>query len=145
MKKILKIITLLAAVLILGLVAIGWYVKKVLPDTGKPTNLKITAAPGMIERGIYLANHVAVCMDCHSQRDYSLFAGPIKEGTFGAGGEQFGKQMGFPGTIYSRNITSYSLNKWTDSEIFRAITTGVNKNGKALFSINALSCLWQNG
>ena len=89
----------------------------------------------MIALGKYLANHEAVCLDCHSQLDYSLFAGPVKHGTFGAGGEKFGKELGFPGTIYSKNITAYSLNKWTDGEILRGITAGVNKDGKALFTL----------
>src|SRR5690554_2503217 len=43
--------------------------------------------------------------------------------------------MGLPGNYYSRNLTPYNLGDWTDGELFRAITTGVNKDGKALFPI----------
>jgi hypothetical protein len=35
------------------------------------------------------------------------------------------------------NITPYALAKWTDGEILRAVTTGVNKTGKALFPLMA--------
>jgi hypothetical protein len=43
--------------------------------------------------------------------------------------------MGFPGVFYSKNITPYGLKDWTDGEIYRAITTGVNKDNKALFPL----------
>ena len=43
--------------------------------------------------------------------------------------------MGFPGKFYSRNLTPANLKDWTDGEIFRAITSGVDKDGKALFPV----------
>lgn len=91
--------------------------------------------PERVERGEYLATHVAVCMDCHSQRDWSRFSAPLVEGTLGQGGEYFGQEMGFPGKFYARNITPANLADWTDGEIFRAITTGVSKYGDALFPV----------
>ena len=56
-------------------------------------------------------------------------------GTHGKGGERFGREMGLPGDIYARNITPAGLGSWTDGEIFRAITAGVNKDGRALFPL----------
>ena len=53
-------------------------------------------------------------------------------GTHGAGGEVFGHQMGLPGTFYGKNLTPAALQNWTDGEIYRAITTGVSKDGSAL-------------
>jgi hypothetical protein len=53
----------------------------------------------------------------------------------GGGGERFGEEMGLPGTIYSRNITPYGIGNWTDGELFRAITTGVSRDGHALFPL----------
>jgi len=41
--------------------------------------------------------------------------------------------MGFPGDFYTSNLTPVSLASWTDGEIFREITTGVSKDGHALF------------
>ncbi len=98
-------------------------------------NVKIEATPERIQRGEYLANSVAVCMDCHSTRDWTKFSGPITPGTLGKGGDIFDKNLGVPGTFYARNITPYNLKNWTDGEIFRAITTGVNKNGDAIFPV----------
>lgn len=111
------------------------YVKFALPNVGEPEQLSIKATPEMIARGEYLANHVMLCMDCHSIRDFSLYGGPYDHTKAGQGGELFSENMGLPGQIYSRNITPANLKSWTDGEIFRAITTGVNKDGKALFPL----------
>lgn len=104
---------------------------------GPAPSIVINETPQRIENGKYLANHVTVCMDCHSDRDWSRFAAPMKTNSLGAGGEIFTHNMGFPGTYYAKNITPYGLKNWTDGEIFRAITTGVDKDGKALFPIMA--------
>lgn len=135
--KALKVILALLGIVILLVAAAGAYVKIALPDTGKPEVLNIVATPEKIENGRYLANHVAACMDCHSSRDWTRFAAPMNKAGFGAGGEVFNKQMGFPGTFYAPNITPYALKEWTDGELFHAITTGVNKEGRALFPLMA--------
>ncbi|MGB0166777.1 MAG: cytochrome C, partial [Luteibaculum sp.] len=70
-----------------------------------------------VARGEYLANHVMLCMDCHAQRDWTVFAGPPKPGTLGAGGERFDEMMGFPGKFISPNITPTKLEDWSDGEI----------------------------
>jgi mono/diheme cytochrome c family protein len=135
MKKVGKIIIYLvvACVIIVG-VALS-YVKFALPDLGDAPDLKVEITPARIERGKYLANHVTVCIDCHSTRDWSKFSGPVNHNEIGTGGEKFDQAAGLPGTIYSPNITPHNLNSWTDGEIFRAITTGVKKDGSAIFPI----------
>jgi mono/diheme cytochrome c family protein len=135
MRKTFRVIlVILLAIIVLAGGAI-LYVKAALPRVGSPQDLSIQRTPGRIARGQYLANQVAACMDCHSERDWSIYGGPLKPATFGAGGEKFGKEIGFPGTMYSRNITPAAIGSWTDGELFRAITTGVNKDGKALFPL----------
>jgi hypothetical protein len=111
------------------------YVKTMLPSVGDAPDLKIELIAERIERGKYLANHVMGCIDCHSTRDFSLFSAPPIAGTEGKGGDVFDQQQGFPGKYFASNITPYFLNNWTDGEIFRAITAGVSKDGRALFSI----------
>ena len=132
MKKILLILLLLVVVIIAGAIT---YVKVVLPDVGDAPDLVVHPTPERIARGEYLANHVSVCMDCHSTRDWTKFSGPVAEGTLGKGGEYFGPEMGFPGKFYSKNITPAALDDWTDGELFRTITTGVSKDGSALFPV----------
>ncbi|MCF0068841.1 cytochrome c [Dyadobacter sp. CY261] len=135
MKKLLKIVGILLLVVILAAAAAATYVKTALPDVGDAPVLTIERTPERIERGKYLANHVNVCMDCHSSRDWSLFSGPLAPGNFGGGGELFSRDLGFPGVFYARNITPYGIGSWTDGEVFRAITSGQSKDGHALFPI----------
>jgi mono/diheme cytochrome c family protein len=83
---------------------------------------------------------VAVCLHCHSQRDYSKFSGPVKPGTEGMGGDVFSHAIfdAIPGTLYGKNITpdkETGIGDWTDDEIIRAITQGINKKGDTLFPI----------
>jgi len=105
------------------------------PKIGPAEDITIRSSSELISRGEYLANHVAVCIDCHSTRDWSRFSGPITPGTEGMGGDVFGPDFGFPGTFYARNITPSRLDNWTDGEIYRTITTGVNQNGQPLFPV----------
>lgn len=90
----------------------------------------------VVERGEYLAHNVAVCMDCHSKRDFGKFSLPPAPGTYGIGASfPFGKAEGIPGEIWAPNITPKKLGEWTDDEIARAIAHGVRKNGDTLFPI----------
>jgi mono/diheme cytochrome c family protein len=132
--KALKLAGKILAGLLVVVAAAIVYVKTALPNIAPAADLKIERTATRIERGKYLANHVMVCMDCHSTRDWSQYAGPLS-GALGGGGEEFTQEMGFPGKFYAPNITPYMLASWTDGEIFRAVTTGVNKSGKALFPV----------
>jgi hypothetical protein len=135
--KTLKVILIIIVVILLGVLAGGVYIKTALPNADPAPKLSIQATPERIENGRYLANHVAVCMDCHSTRNWERFAGPMVANGMGGGGEVFNQQMGFPGTFYAPNLTPYALAGWTDGEIFRAITAGVDRDGKALFPVMA--------
>jgi mono/diheme cytochrome c family protein len=135
MKKTFKILGYLCLGLIAVATASGVYVKTMLPNVGDAPQLTVDPTPVRIARGEYLANHVTVCMDCHSTRATDRYSGPLVPGNFGGGGERFGPEMGFPGVFYSRNITPFGIGDWTDGELFRAITTGVTKEGEALFPV----------
>lgn len=93
----------------------------------------------VIARGEYLASHVVPCMDCHSKRDFSKFAGPIVEGTEGMGGEVFDQKLaGIPGVVYAKNITpdkETGIGDWSDEDILKAMTQGISKSGDTLFPI----------
>jgi hypothetical protein len=135
MKLFLKILGILAIVVVILAIGFTIYMKNAFPKVDPPPDMKVEITPERVERGKYLANHVMVCIDCHSTRDWSKFSGPITPGTEGKGGELFDENMGFPGTFYSKNITPYGIGKWTDGEVFRAITTGVTKDGDPFFPV----------
>lgn len=126
---------ILVAVIIVAVAGLLVYVKAALPNVGPATDLKVEATPESIRHGEYLANHVTLCVDCHSKRDYTIWSAPIVPGTLGQGGEAFTQDMGFPGKFYARNISESHLSKWTDGEVYRTITTGVGRDNKPIFSI----------
>jgi mono/diheme cytochrome c family protein len=82
-----------------------------------------------------LVEHVVVCVDCHSERDYSRYSAPVRAGTFGQGGERFGHEIGIPGELVAPNITPAGIASWSDGELARAITSGVSADGHALFPL----------
>lgn len=80
-----------------------------------------------VKRGFYLAT-IGHCMECHTPRE----KGRLVLSEMGAGGQEF---PGPWGVSVSRNITSSKtkgIGAWTDAEIKRAITQGIDKDGKKL-------------
>ncbi|CAN5811868.1 hypothetical protein BH11BAC3_BH11BAC3_05850 [soil metagenome] len=112
-------------------------------DTASKTTGATTQEDSMknvIAKGEYLCLHVAVCLHCHSHRDFRKFAGPLIPGTAGMGGDKFSHDIldAIPGTLYAKNITpdkETGIGDWTDDEIIRAVTQGINKKGDTLFPI----------
>jgi len=81
-------------------------------------------------RGDYLVNHVLACTDCHTPVDPTTGA-PVME-KYLAGGQPY---EGPWGIVYGGNITpdqDTGLGSWSEDEIKRALTTGVNKQGRRL-------------
>lgn len=130
-----KFILVLILAVVLGIIGVITYVSTALPDVGDPESITIEVTTEMLERGKYLTETVSACVDCHSVRDFTKWAGPVKPETKGAGGEKWTEEMGLPGTIISPNITPFAIGDWSDGEILRAVTTGVSKDGRALFPI----------
>lgn len=134
MKKVFKF--LVSALVLFGLVGgcLIAYVVTMLPRV-KPAQvaLKIEVTPQRVARGRYLAQSVAVCMGCHSQRDWTTYGHPTVPGTFGAGGDPVFERPLMPGSVRPPNLTPYHLKDWSDGEIVRAIRVGVSKDGRPLF------------
>lgn len=131
-------VIVLSLIALLGLVAGGWYwwFTSNYPSVGPVVEMNITATPEMIARGQYLANHVSLCLDCHSTRDWRYYAGPIDPSSSGKGGEYFDHTFnGVPGVLYSANITPAGIGQLSDGELYRTITTGVKKDGSAMFPL----------
>ncbi|MBI2420168.1 MAG: cytochrome C [Ignavibacteriales bacterium] len=134
--KAVKIIGGIVAAVVLIIVAGLVYLNTAYPKVSSPDNLKVEITPARLARGKYLANHVTVCIDCHSTRDWKKFSAPLIQGTEGTGGERFDEpNAGIPGILFSANITPANLSRYTDGELLRTITQGVNKENKALFPL----------
>ena len=141
--------------LLLGLVGVlalaaagvaGWY-WGYLPKQQPVQDWAVEATPELIERGRYLTINVLQCVDCHSERDWTLYGGPPVE-PIGAGrecmdrnSEPRGVNVGettFPGIMCIRNITQdveTGIGGWTNGEIVRAVREGVDLDGNGLFPI----------
>lgn len=136
MRKFLKAAGYTAGVIVIIVLAGLTYFNLTYPRVERAPDISVKLTAATIERGEYLANHVVGCFDCHSERDWTKFAGPIKPGTRGEGGEKFDEAgAGVPGNLYAPNITPAGIGDWTDGEVVRALTCGVDNKGRALFPI----------
>ena len=131
MKKYLFLISSISLII--------WSCAAIIPiDMIPAKDIIIEATPERILRGNYLANNVTGCMSCHSGTDPSYFGRGLPiEGKEGAGGFHIKAKMGPMGSmdIYTPNITPAAIGDWTDGELLRSITAGVNNKGEALFPI----------
>jgi len=135
MRKLIIIVAVILLVLILLPVGAFTLVVLTKPNVGPAPTLTVVSTPELVERGRYLFHHQAACVACHTPWDATKFSFPPIAGKEGAGGSQFAAESGVPGKIYAANITPAALKDWTDGEIYRALVSGVNKRGDALFPL----------
>ena len=102
-KVLLSLVVLLLVVASGALAVLFWR----FPAVGPAPSLAVAGTPQQVERGRYLANHVTVCIDCHSPRDWSRFSGPPVADRLGQGGPGLSRQQGFP---VSPNLTPHEIN-----------------------------------
>ena len=132
MRKLFKILGILLIIIVVIAAGGFIYLQAAFPKVSPAPDLKVEATPERLERGKYLANGFAGCIDCHSDRDFTKFSGPVVPGTEGKGGSDYGEGAGF---VPAANITAdkeTGIGSWTDGEIFRSITAGVDKEGNFL-------------
>jgi mono/diheme cytochrome c family protein len=112
---------------------IGW--RPFLGPNARPlTDRQFEATPERLQRGRYLAEHAAGCMDCHSPHDWSKHDAPIAAGMTGAGTPFPVK--GLPGRIVAPNLTpdpETGAGNWSDDQLARAVREGIGHDGRALF------------
>lgn len=126
------IVVLLAAVIS---VTIGW--RPILgPKARSLTARTFESTPQRLERGKYIFNSLAGCVDCHSEHDPNNPDHPVLSNMQGAGELMF--LDGLPGRIVVPNITpdlETGAGGWTDDQLARAIREGIGHDGRALFPI----------
>jgi len=144
LKRFLGTVVLMLLVLAAGTAV---YLFAVLPAQRPAPDVQVALTPETIERGRYLAENVILCNDCHSERDWTYYGGPVKP-PVGAGRECMTRDKAvasvklvkgnFPGIMCMRNITpdpDTGIGEWTDGELVRSIREGVNRDGEGLFPI----------
>ena len=109
-------------------------VRDVYPDS--ETGFSESAIRDPVKLGAYLGT-IGICMECHSARANGV--SDFRNG-LGKGGRKFGPFLaqGFPEAwagSTAANITSHpaaGIGAWSDTEIKRAITQGVSRDGRTL-------------
>jgi mono/diheme cytochrome c family protein len=101
-----------------------------LPESYGPAVASIPEVPrgDKLAYGAYLAGPLGHCLECHSP----MVAGRRDLERAGAGGPPIG---GPAGPVVPLNITSdktHGIGDWTDAQIKRAITKGIDLHGRAL-------------
>jgi mono/diheme cytochrome c family protein len=130
MRKLLRVLAYLV-IGVLSLVVLALlYVLIAYPKSEPPADLEVAMTPTTIERGRYLFHNLAQCVECHAMRDTDAPGSPIVEGGLGKENMSWVEE-GAP--FFPPNITPAALGNWTDGEIARAISSGIRKDGKALF------------
>lgn len=146
MKRVIRGILIFVVVIVVGtVITVNFF----MPRQRPPEDIVVAITPELLERGTYLVEHVLLCNDCHSERDWSLYSGPPKP-PLGAGrpcmtretetiGIRVSEGQGnFPGVLCIRNITpdpESGIGHWTDGELIRATREGVDHRGLGLFPI----------
>lgn len=146
MKKFFGVVFGAVVLLVLAaIIVVGFF----MPRQRPPEDIRVDITPELLERGTYLVEHVLLCNDCHSERDWNFYGGPPRP-PFGAGRECMTRetrsigvvvtrgQGNFPGVLCIRNITpdpESGIGNWTDGEVIRAMREGVDHNGLGLFPI----------
>ncbi len=137
-----KSIFAMTGLLALAATGFGGFVFIARPLSRPPQSITATATAERLARGEYLA-YTTGCIDCHSERDFTRYAGPPKT-PFGANGHCFDKGVGVPGEVCPPNLTSdkeTGLGSWTDGEILRAMREGISRDGRPLFPLMPYSDL----
>jgi mono/diheme cytochrome c family protein len=84
-------------------------------------------------RGKYIVEAVAICFECHSERDHGKPGSPIKAGMKGGGRILYGE--GGPNRLVAPNISPdpvTGIGAWSDEDIIRAIRDGITPDGRQL-------------
>ena len=125
----------LALFLVIGIsLTIGWR-PFIGPRTRPLVDRKFEPTAVRLERGRYLTQAVAGCMDCHSPHDWTQHEAPIPSGMEFAG-QDFSFFKGLPGHLVAPNLTpdaETGTGNWSDDTLARAIREGIGHDGRALF------------
>jgi mono/diheme cytochrome c family protein len=111
----------LVVLLVLALASVFLFFPRSAPASPQP----LARTQARLARGQYLLRNVTGCLDCHSERNWRQYSGPVDGATTGRGAlvTLFGKPT------WSANITPAGIGDWSDGEVVRGITAGIKKDG----------------
>jgi len=107
----------------------------VFPNVSAAPDMKVELTPERVARGDYLFNVELACTACHTPGLEPHRFSRVPDNTRIGAGRYFGGPPDFPAEINTPNLTPTALGDWTDGEIYRAIVSGVARDGRALFPL----------
>jgi mono/diheme cytochrome c family protein len=105
----------------------------ILAVSGRSTQSDSQQDKQMLEHGRYLVEAVAICFECHSERDVARHGWPIPPGRAGDGRILVGE--GTRNQLVAPNITPdkrTGIGNWSDSDLMGALIGGVGAQGRPL-------------
>ena len=107
----------------------------IFPKVSAAPDMQVELTPERVARGAYLFNVEMACTACHTpELTPHRFSRVPDTARIGAG-RHMGGAPDFPAEINAPNVTPAALGDWTDGEIYRAIVSGVSRDGRALFPV----------
>jgi hypothetical protein len=97
-----------------------------------PLRFPLERTPARLSRGKYLANAVAICFHCHSERDWTTPPGGLPAAGRLGGGRVLhpGFRLTFPNITPDRET---GAGTWSDHDFYRALTQGIGHDGRTLY------------
>jgi len=134
-KKILLVAAIVVVVAIVSAISltVGWR-PFIGPKARWLTSRQFERTPQRLERGRYIFNSMAGCVDCHSEHDSSKPGSPVVAGMEGSG--EVLPFEGLPGLVVAPNLTpdpQTGSGNWSDDQLARSIREGIGHDGRALF------------
>ena len=97
MKKFLKILGIAVLIVVVLIAAILIYFNATYPKVPPAKQLTVSSTPERIQRGAYLAEHVTLCIDCHSERLFKICCATCCRYFWQRGGTIRKRKYGFSG------------------------------------------------
>jgi hypothetical protein len=94
----------------------------------EPASTTAPVSRSELAQGRYLVDHVLLCADCHSRRDWSLYSGPVEPGTEWLGGAVDIFRDATP----APPIPATALDGWGVSGLADALLTGRTPSGATI-------------
>ncbi len=115
------------------------YTMQLPPNWGPPVGV-VPDVPrdDVVAYGEYLVRPLGHCTHCHTP----LVKGQLDFSRLGAGGNLFRKPLGYAFAALASNITQHpqlGIGEWSDDEIRKVITTGINRSGRQLLPFMGFS------
>jgi hypothetical protein len=97
-----------------------------------PLRFPLERTTARLQRGKYLANAVAICFHCHSERDWATPPGGLPAAGRLGGGRVLhpGFRLTFPNITRDRET---GAGTWSDHDFYRALTQGIGHDGRTLY------------